>query len=370
MDKIYLILICLLANLFQSCQRDISKKESTNNPLIRLNVVSPDSYIKTYSSIFSNVNKIYLETSADCLIGDIRSLRIVDNDIYIIQQISSSSSLLRFNQDGRFLNVIGSSFGKGPKEIMNPRCFYIDNDVIEVWSKLNISQFSKNGKFIKKIFNAYFAGVGFFKDEGFYYLYHSATPPYMLTQYKSHGGIKAQYLSYNFIDAISSNDKVLFYDNQVSLFSSVCDTIYAFTNGKVLPKAYFKFVNMSSPASSLKNSNNISEFLVHLKDNCVITNYFENSNYIFFEFSHNRKLDYCLYNKKNDKSIYFNNKITDDVTGIPFNAPVCLTADNYLIIPAYPNEFKNKANKDKNDAHLSDLFDNPILLFCKLKTNY
>ena len=367
----YILLACSLMSLLSSCQlnhrREVKSIRPSNKSLMELKVLNPISPIKTYSSLFTSVRLVNLETTKDCLIGDIHSLRIDGNDMYIIHYISSSSSLLRFNTDGRFLNVIGKKIGRGPSEIMNPRDFCLDNNIIEVWSKLNISKFSKEGAFIKKTFNAYVPGVGFFKDDGFYYLFHSASPPYMLTKYKSHGGIKTRFLPYNYIDAVSSNDKVLFYNNHVSLFSSVSDTIYTFINGDVIPSAYFNFVNMTSAHSSLKKSKHITEFLTNLKNNCVITNYFENSNYIFFEFSYNKKVSYCLYDKENRKSKYFDNKIIDDITNLTFNTPICLTDDNCLVIPVYDYEINSK--KNKNSLSLSsDLYNNPILLFCKLNT--
>ncbi len=363
MNKFLIILLCFLLNLFGSCQ---GPKEVPNyNSLIKLTVIRSNTDKSTYSSIFSTIKKINLETNKDCLIGNIHNVKIVNDELYIIHDLSSESSLLRFKIDGHFLNVIGKDYGKGPKEIMNPRDFWVNDSIIEVWSRLNISQFHKNGVFIKKKFNAFIPGVGFFKYKDYYYLYHSATPPYMLTKHKANGSVKAQYLPYNYIDAISYNDKVISYDNTILLFSSVYDTIYSFNNGNVTPKAYFEFVNMTSPMSSLKKSNNISEFLVKLKDNCVITNYFENTNYIFFEFTYDRKIDYCIYNKRENKSIYFNNKIIDDMAGFTFSAPVCLSNDDYLVIPVYYNELLD--TRDKHNSQIVDIYDNPILLFCKIK---
>ena len=363
----YIFIISLF--IFCSCTQS-SFKESSGGQLIQLNVKLPDSYVKNYSSVFSEVKKIDLETRSDCLIGEIRSLSIVDNEIFIIQQVSSYSSLLRFNGDGKYLNEIGT-YGKGPGEIMNPRSFIIDNGLIEVWSRLNISRFTRDGQFVEKVFNAFYPGVGFYKKSGYYFLFHSASPPAMLAQYRSTGEKIAEYLPYHFINAESGNDKVLLLDDKITLFSSVCDTIYQIIDEGITSEGYFNFIGFESPVIALKKYDNILDFVRNLKNYCVITNYLENSDFILFEYSYNRKVYYSIYNKIKKTQVYFNDQIIDDLGNSVFSSPLFLTSDNYLIIPQYSEKIRDKSSNNETESDpTAGIINNPVLIFCKLKADW
>jgi hypothetical protein len=303
------------------------------------------------------------------LIGEISSLRIVDNDIYIIQQTGSTKTLLRFDKNGRFLNRIGS-YGRGPKEILDPRDFYIENNSIEIWSRLNISQFTKQGEFVQKKFDAFYPGVGFFKENENYFLFHSAANPFRVSKINPKGKVLEQYFPYIFFDAISGNDKVVYYNNEIILFSAIIDTIYEFKKGNFYSKAYFKYENVSSASAALKKSKNPLEFINELnnnKENCSIINYFENIDYIFFEFLHDKERIFCLFVKSNNETIYFNSSIVDNYLGTPFMDPICLTEENALVIPVYSIQFHKGATINNTDTIFSKQYSNPMLLFCKLK---
>jgi len=363
-----IFLSCLIIGVLQSCLR-VNENEGINNQLIKLDVVFSDSCIQKYSSIFSGIEKVNLETAADCFIGNILSVRIIDNDIYIIHEISSNKELFRFSRNGYFLNSIGSNF-KGAGVSINPRDVYIDNDIVEVWSRLDISEFSKEGKFIRKTFDAYCPGVGFFKKNGFYYLFHSAAPSYMLTRHNKNGALRGRFLPYNHFPAESINDKTIIFDtNEVSLFCSVCDTIFTFTNGSVKPKAYFNFIGVASAPNVFYKTESIFEFVKCLKNVCIVTNYFENLNYILFEFSFNSKVNYCLYDKKAKTSTYFDNKIIDDLTGTIFTAPVYLTEDDCLVMASYNSELNTSYKNIEIYTNAKQVNKNPVLLFFKIKTS-
>jgi len=95
MNKFIIILLCISLNLFRSCQ---DPKEVPNcNSLIKLSVIRSNSDKPTYSSIFSTIKKINLETNRNCLIGNIHIVKIVNDEIYIIHDLSSESSLLRWS---------------------------------------------------------------------------------------------------------------------------------------------------------------------------------------------------------------------------------------------------------------------------------
>ena len=55
-----------------------------------------------------------LETTAECLVGNVQSIQIMGDDIFVLDL---QSGILRFSKDGKFLNKIGTR-GQGPGEYL------------------------------------------------------------------------------------------------------------------------------------------------------------------------------------------------------------------------------------------------------------
>lgn len=58
-----------------------------------------------------------LETTAECLVGNVESIQIMGDDIFVLDL---QSGILRFSKDGKFLNKIGTR-GQGPGEYVWPK---------------------------------------------------------------------------------------------------------------------------------------------------------------------------------------------------------------------------------------------------------
>lgn len=63
------------------------------------------------SSIADTIIYIPLETNKECVISDIRCLRLTANDLFVLTRLG----IYRFSRDGKFLNRIGNK-GRGPQE--------------------------------------------------------------------------------------------------------------------------------------------------------------------------------------------------------------------------------------------------------------
>ena len=95
---------------------DINAKSETNLPNISIKTIYP------------------FETNDSSLFGDIASIEIFSNRVYLLD-IFSSKSLVAFSLDGKYLNR--TVFGKGPNEMINPYAFFVDrvNESVFVWDQ-------------------------------------------------------------------------------------------------------------------------------------------------------------------------------------------------------------------------------------------
>jgi len=67
-----------------------------------------------YSDLFKRVRTIILETNKDVRIGDVTSIQVYGDEIYI-SDIVKSMGIFVFNKEGRYIRRIGKS-GQGPGE--------------------------------------------------------------------------------------------------------------------------------------------------------------------------------------------------------------------------------------------------------------
>jgi hypothetical protein len=76
------------------------------------------------SGIFKRVQTIILETNKEALIGDVTSIQVYGDRIYILDR-SKSKGVYVFAKTGKFIQRIGK-FGQGPAEYVEPFDFTID----------------------------------------------------------------------------------------------------------------------------------------------------------------------------------------------------------------------------------------------------
>jgi len=105
-----------------------------------------------YSSIFTKVETIILETSRESLIGNNYKFSVFENNIYILN-LSNPKDFLVFDRQGKFLRKIGG-IGGGPGEY-TPRVFDFtfdpDNHIIYLLCDRVVNKYSTDGKFLGHI---------------------------------------------------------------------------------------------------------------------------------------------------------------------------------------------------------------------------
>lgn len=105
---------------------------SKNNALyvVDLDNITKEKFID-FSSYFKNVKTTILETNEDCLIGNVRSVRVVD-DLIIVTDDKQPGSVFAFDKNGRFLRKFGK-VGEGPSEYVDITDSSIDFDKKEIY---------------------------------------------------------------------------------------------------------------------------------------------------------------------------------------------------------------------------------------------
>lgn len=113
------ILIITLVLSFVSCTNNKKSNETSsasgNNALY---VIDVDNVVKEeliyFSSYFKDVKTTILETNENCLIGDVKSIRMIDSFI-VVTDDHQSGNVFIFDKNGRFIHRLGK-VGQGPGE--------------------------------------------------------------------------------------------------------------------------------------------------------------------------------------------------------------------------------------------------------------
>lgn len=123
--KVYILYLILASLLAISCSRNITGTIISNQNLkiIDYDEVSKEDEEKA-SSFFKNVKPILLETTRDCLIGNVGGAYIFEKYIVVFDD-SPAKSVLLFDRTGKFLHRIGKK-GLGPEEYVSISDFTVD----------------------------------------------------------------------------------------------------------------------------------------------------------------------------------------------------------------------------------------------------
>jgi len=116
---------CVSSNkIYDENDSEISNAVGSKNlQTIDIDILKPERTINL-SNIFRGVKTVVLETNKDVLIGNINSMQIYNDSIFILDS-RSARGLFLFNKNGKFLRRIGN-IGQGPGEYIEPSDFTLD----------------------------------------------------------------------------------------------------------------------------------------------------------------------------------------------------------------------------------------------------
>lgn len=359
-----------------SCKDRSIKQDFGNQKVIFLENV--DKTIPC-SEFVSEITYTPLETAKESLIGEIIKVKIYDNIIYILNQTGENSNIKTFSSSGDYLGEIGR-IGNGPEEILRPRDFVINNDIIFVWDIKGVHSFTLNGSYLKFMFNAFLAGNKFFYDSEFFYFFHELNIPGVLSQYNIKGTLKKVFIPLDFGFGNSESSRVIKIENTYHLFTPSIDTVYTFSKNKLMPKYVIKYNGISSFGEILLSHKQMNPYellqLINKTDHAFISTYIENDKYLFLLYWFNNAKNTVIINKKTWDHKYFK-QIFNDIDGGLFGDARFITQNDELIIPL--NSFDILEHIKKNQTAVSQnspfrmvsknlsLTSNPVLMICKIK---
>ncbi len=105
----------------------LHKYRTNEIPIIKLDESTPSEKV-AFSSHFTNLRYIKLETNNEILLGEDLEFELDKNNVFI----SDGMKLLRFDVEGKFLNSIGA-LGKGPGEYNIVIDFFIEPSIMRIF---------------------------------------------------------------------------------------------------------------------------------------------------------------------------------------------------------------------------------------------
>jgi hypothetical protein len=313
--------------LLFSCNRN-QKRENTISAINEnkdIHIVNVDSIPQEekigYSSVFKKGKTIILETKDECLIGSINGMQVLDDELFILDNLTNS--LLVFNKEGKFIRKIGSP-GNGPGEYIDISDFTIDPLKKEIYllssSARRIYKYNiDTGNFIKSTFigNDKVLSLNIQYHQGKLFLDAIPIAPmknsYLLREIDPESGRQQNAFlaadTYNFgsNDPMGKSGESSFYSRSSGIpkYNQIyMDTIVSIDNGKIFPFLAVKSKHWidSKDIDFIKKYRNENNQLypfdyINQKDKAhYIRRYIECKNLIHFEYVQGTKMYTVLYN--------------------------------------------------------------------------
>lgn len=326
-----------------------------------------------FSDVIKDLKFIPLETTADCLIGQIDKIILHNNRFYILD-CSKSKALFVFNLDGKFVRKM-SKLGRGPGEYNRPEdfCFEPKTDNIVILNNNKLNYYQEDGTFIRATNLAFFASKFAFPDEN-HIAFWSRGTGYNLTITNAEGKVENSYFKY--VKETTFGLHIPFVEGGVPgliYLASFDYTIYKINKTQLVPHLGINFEKdmfTSNDLDFLKSNENNYKLFYTLKY------YFESPSNIFVIYLYKNIHYYLCYNKLTKKTIIFNaNEIENDVTYTKMlPGIVALDSTDTFISLFEMNWLVGDLSKTENvNAQLREVVknskptDNPILFLFKYK---
>ena len=385
MKNLYITVIIVIVMLLASCSDRINEnnRKIMFEPIIEINISNELINKKfDYTSLVDSIEVIKLESNAISLIGRIRRIEFENDKFYVS---TDTQVLLIFDENGNYINKL-SKKGKGPGEYLEMRDFSVDKDgSIKVLSYNTILTYDSNLKYIgqKAINVTSHTGreinpVHFFPVGDFTFLYIGSFGLRKLNPGKDNAlycinnkNIVNEYFPL-FSNETSGHQNFYRSDDIVNLTHTYGnDTIYQIHDNYLNPKVFINFGEDRITEKDMMRDHSILYNTVCERGLCgLITNVYENSNYLCFLFTKGISLKQAVFNKKTQEI-----KVINVVQSLPFPKIITeglidnsffTTIDPYVLLQE--NDGKNYRDF-LNTFHLTNLkeTDNPIIIKFKFK---
>lgn len=345
---------------------------------------------KNVSALSDSVSYIQLQTSSDCLLGEINKMSFTNNKFFVLGSVAGLKTLYIFNSQGRFLYKINHI---DPSSELNTSIadfdiiegsdrlyvYFDDNRTIAVY---NVDQQQLISTYVAPTYFTKFSiiadtllffrdGLSEFKDE-----YDN----FRVCQFDLKGNIRHKWID-NPLNKLVNGGEIFTSKNGDSILIArlANDTIFSYKNSRI--SALYKISSDIESYGRFSQAKQKGEFINLLTDprSAYLTrNIFNTKKYIYFFYKKRLNIGLLMYNKT-DHSNYFIESINNDINDILITLPGYIN-DNYFVSIIYPDLIKKQCqllsslpdyqNKYQDLIHLNDQVsydDNPVLCLMHLR---
>lgn len=350
--------------------------------------------------IFDTIKLVRLETNNEGIVGNISSINIINDTIFILDKYTSKSLFL-FSMNGQLIRKIGK-LGNGPGEYIEPTSYFVDDSTIMIYDQWQhkIVRYNHEGKVLTDKKLPFICQNVMALDSGRMLCYGCNSDNHHLPQILN-------YYVWQCDSSFSCIDKVSFYREHDKFISMLNNNFYTYNNTNY----FFDFTDNSfyeistdgkfSPIVKL-NYESKEEFLFakgkdYLKK-CMeeerafpVTEIIAQGDYCCVSLATNRQTIFCFYNLK-DNTLKYCTKPKLNETGISrvlllnsiktayndyfvyslspekiFRVNEKMTSEHpelWADAPDHVREFDKKLLESLHDE------DNDILVFAKIKEHF
>ena len=393
MDKFKYTLVILLFLIFFSCTKSKNDIKYDHETIV-INIKEDDKEVN-FSNIIESIDIIPLETTQECLLGNILAL-YYDDGLYFIQNDNDYLTYV-FDEAGKFKHQLAQR-GHGPGELQFPELCFVNKQNKEIWMSNNNTflRYNYQGRYLgKRNYSLAFSDFCIDKKQNIYFYTGRKNNIHIqdgfltgdLTVLTPNNQKKTWFKSelvkyYKLGQAIHSFSSLhpfcLQSDNSITFSYTTNDTIYAIKDDFIIdPKYCIHFNNNSITTESLNNmpGEKIRSYIeAHPDTYWNINNVFENESHLYFTYKKGFDSLYTfLRNKKTKKDNYF--ILKDDLFNNNWlKIKECTDSSFIGYTTAYEIKTSNKIKQFISDSLYNRLKeiqseDNPIIFKFKFKQN-
>lgn len=381
--------VCLLLFNSLSCTHEKDKEENLDPDIFRIDLtaeVISKAEPPKFSSIFSKIDYVRLETNEDCLVKGNAKVYVSSEYIYTV----AFRQILQFDKfSGRFIKEIGH-FGDDPEGYLatQPHVPPIGENAFVVLKAKTVAQIDAENNSLTNIANRVQIGQGFAAlDSSSFVSFipnHDCKQENRLLVYRKDGSeikrfpnhLSCQLNDKNRISLDLSEGRFYHYGNNVLFKEVYNDTIFKVGKERLEKHAFFHLGDEGIPYSEKEKMNERTKW-----DKVIVYDVFESVDYIFFSYVYKNGTFQGVFDKH--KRISFipekkaeTNGISDDIHGFldfnPLTISKAAEAVGYFHAQDILKWFEEREESQKVPEPLSSLKevkydDNPVIAIAKLK---
>mgnify|MGYP000374455651 FL=1 len=361
--------LMVLAVVLFACSQP-SQKES-----FKTIVLKKSQDILPISSFAAKVNYTELKVSETGLtLGEIESVKLIDDDLIVKHRMSGKSSFLRFTGSGEFVIELVGIKSSG---INQPQDIVAYDDGFAVLAENGIFTISNDGKYTGQLVRGTMPGSRFFFADGAFHVINESDRGNLIKTFPAENrNSKVSEKLPEPVRRMTYSAVASFGKGETHFYSALNDTVFSFGGNSTVPVYAFQGNNIPTFSQLCKNTTglNDTEALRYLRENehVIVRKYLENRNYIFMTYWVGSNSSTAIVNKKSGETRYFGHGVNDLDGGVWDKVNFLSDKDELLVpITAYKvggHKITNK--KEKRFADLQKRIEasgNPVIMRLKLR---